>query len=115
MNSTDNIQGGARSASLTDPACSAGPFVHSECETDARDRRLAEMEGIFSHVADAILVVKCDGRIIDANPAATMLFGYSKHEFFTMYPWSFVVDVPREEILSTIDRLKDYPADGGRQ
>jgi PAS domain S-box-containing protein len=78
----------------------------SRRELDQCQRRWAQLDGLFAHVVDAIFVVECDGRIIDANPAASELLGYSKEEFLTMCPWDFVTSVPRVEILATIEKLK---------
>jgi|HubBroStandDraft_1064217.scaffolds.fasta_scaffold10986_2 PAS domain S-box-containing protein len=79
------------------------------CQRELREcrARLTQMDGLFSHVADAVFVVQCDGRIIDANPAASTLLGYSKDELLTMHPWDYVTSDSREEILANIDRLKD--------
>ena len=70
-------------------------------------KRLAQMEALFAHVADAIFVVELDGQIVDANPAASTLLGYSKKEFLAMCPWDFVTNVSRDEILATIENLKN--------
>jgi len=79
----------------------------SRRELDRCQTRLAQLDGLFAHVADAIFVVECDGRIIDANPAASELLGYSKQELLTMCPWDFVTNVPREEILATIEKSRN--------
>jgi len=78
----------------------------SRHKSERIQERLVQMEGLFAHVADAFLVVECDGQIIDVNPAATALLGYSRKEFLTMHPWDFVTSVSREEILAVIDNLK---------
>ena len=69
--------------------------------------QLAQTEGLIAHVADAIFVVEHEGRIVDANPAASALLGYTREEFLTMCPWNFVTSVPRGEILATIESLKN--------
>lgn len=69
--------------------------------------RLAQMEGLFAHVVDAFFVVECDGQIVDVNPAASELLGYSKQELLAMCPWDFVTNVSRDEILATIENLKN--------
>jgi len=68
--------------------------------------RLAQMEGLFAHVADAFFVVECDGQIVDVNPAASTLLGYSKQELLAMCPWDFVTSASRDEILESIENLK---------
>jgi PAS domain S-box-containing protein len=79
----------------------------SQRKFDRCQKRLAQMEGLFAHVADAVFVVECDGQIIEVNPAASELFGYSKEEFLAMHPWDFVTSIPREEILAAIDSMKN--------
>ena len=66
---------------------------------------MEQMEGFFNHVADAILIAEPDGQIIDANPAATVLLGYSKEELRQMHPWDFVADASQQEILHTVQSL----------
>jgi PAS domain S-box-containing protein len=52
---------------------------------DVTDRRLMEMtlkrQGrYFDHIFDAVVVTDLDGKIVDWNPGAARLFGYSKQE-----------------------------------
>jgi PAS domain S-box-containing protein len=67
--------------------------------------RMEQMEGVFTHVADAILVAAQDGRIVEANPAASAILGYSHAELLTMHPWDFVVSAAQEEILRLIQTI----------
>jgi len=69
-------------------------------ELDECRKRMEQMEGLFAHVADAIFVAEPDGRIIDVNPAACELLGYSQEELLALHPWDFVTSASREEILS---------------
>ncbi len=69
-------------------------------------KRMEQMEGLFAHVADAIFVAEPDGRIIDVNPAACSLLGYSKEELIGMHPWEFVVSASRDEILQLIRHME---------
>jgi len=92
----------------------AGRIADLRCELEQSQRkldrcqmRLAQMDGLFAHVAEAVFVVECDGQIIDVNPATSALFGYSKEEFLAMYPWNFVTSHPREEILAAIGSVKN--------
>jgi PAS domain S-box-containing protein len=74
-------------------------------------KRAAQMEDLFAHVADAIFVAETDGRISDVNPAACALFGYGKEELLAMHPWDFVVSASQDEILGLIQKMKpDTPA-----
>ena len=52
---------------------------------DVTDRRLMEMTmkrqaQTFDHIFDGVIVTDLDGRIVDWNPGATRMFGYSKEE-----------------------------------
>jgi PAS domain S-box-containing protein len=62
-------------------------------------QRLVLMEGVFDYMADAMFVAEPGGRIIDVNPAACVLLGYSREELLMMYPWDFVAGETREGIL----------------
>ncbi|HEY5706816.1 MAG TPA: PAS domain S-box protein [Terrimicrobiaceae bacterium] len=73
------------------------PGPHSrELKDDRRRRELLEL--IFEHVADAIILTEPDGRIVDANPAASALLGYGRNELLEKYPWDFVTSASRDEI-----------------
>jgi len=81
------------------------------------NRRLRESEeqyrGIFDASTDAIIVLRTDGTIVDANPAASELYGYSRKELLQMNPKdlvhpsyhdrfdAFVERIPYEEELQT--------------
>ena len=67
---------------------------------------MEQMEGLFAHVVDAIFVAETDGRIIDANPAACALLGYTKTELLAMHLWDFVVSASRGEILRLIQNMR---------
>jgi PAS domain S-box-containing protein len=52
---------------------------------DVTDRRLMEMTmkrqaQTFDHIFDGVIVTDLDGRIVDWNPGASRMFGYSKEE-----------------------------------
>ncbi|HEV8608699.1 MAG TPA: PAS domain S-box protein [Thermoanaerobaculia bacterium] len=52
---------------------------------DVTDRRLMEMTmkrqaRTFDHIFDGVIVTDLDGRIVDWNPGAARMFGYSKEE-----------------------------------
>lgn len=68
-------------------------------------QRREQVEGIFTHMADALFVAEPDGRIIEVNPAACALLGYSQEELIGMHPWDFVASASRAEILHLIDTM----------
>lgn len=68
-------------------------------DRDECRRRLELVEGLFAGVAEAVFVATPDGAIVDANPAACALLGYSKSELLALHPWDFVTSASREEIL----------------
>jgi PAS domain S-box-containing protein len=58
---------------------------------DVTDRRLMEMTmkrqaRTFEHIFDGVIVTDLDGRIVDWNPGAARMFGYSKEEALGMTP-----------------------------
>lgn len=69
-------------------------------------QRLEHMEGLFAHVADVIFVADPDGRIVDVNPAACRLLGYSRPELLAMHPWDFVTSASQDEILGLLRNMK---------
>jgi PAS domain S-box-containing protein len=73
---------------------------------DESQKRAAQMEDLFAHVADAIFVAETDGRILDVNPAACALLGYGKEELLAMHPWDFVVSASQDEILGLIRKIR---------
>src|SRR5262249_11319766 len=48
---------------------------------------------------DAVFVAELDGRIIDVNPAASVMLGYSRQELLRFHQWDIVSSASREEIL----------------
>lgn len=58
---------------------------------DVTDRRLMEMTmkrqaRTFDHIFDGVIVTDLDGRIVDWNPGAARMFGYSKEEAVGLTP-----------------------------
>jgi PAS domain S-box-containing protein len=58
---------------------------------DVTDRRLMEMTmkrqaRTFDHIFDGVIVTDLDGRIVDWNPGAARMFGYSKEEMVGKTP-----------------------------
>jgi PAS domain S-box-containing protein len=75
-------------------------------ELDKSRGRVGQLEGLFTHMADAIFVTELDGQIIDVNPAACAMLGYEASELLGKHPWDFVTSAPREEILALIQKMK---------
>ncbi len=69
-------------------------------------QRMMHLEGLFAHVADAIIVAEPDGRIVEVNPAAIAVLGYSRPELLAMRPWDFVASATREEILALLRNME---------
>ncbi|MBS1227760.1 MAG: domain S-box protein [Proteobacteria bacterium] len=63
---------------------------------------------VFAHLPDATFIVDREARIVDANPAASALLGYTKDELVEMYPWDFVTSASREEILDLTHHLPPH-------
>lgn len=66
---------------------------HSQVPVEA-ERALLEREqqyrSIFESVNDAIAIFDLDRRVVDFNPAASRLFGYSRQEFLRLQSWEFI-------------------------
>jgi PAS domain-containing protein len=55
----------------------------------ARDKshgRVEQLEGLFTHMADAIFVTELGGQIIDVNLAACAMLGYEASELLGKHP-----------------------------
>lgn len=61
------------------------------------DKADGRFRAIFEHSHDAILLADDDGRIIDANPAAEALLGYSSDEFSDLHTWDFISGMSEAE------------------
>jgi PAS domain S-box-containing protein len=93
-------------AQLEKTANAATTVESLRLELQARQREIAEfrqrieqMESFFAHIADALFVTELDGQIVDVNPAACLLLGYSKQELLAMRPWNFVTSATHAQIL----------------
>jgi len=75
-------------------------------ERDKSRGRVKQLEGLFTHMADAIFVTELDGRIIDVNPAACDMLGYQAAELLGKHPWDFVTSAPRGEMLGLIQNME---------
>ena len=67
---------------------------------------------VFAAVGDAILMLdNRDGRILDANPAACKLYGYSRDELLTLRDRDLAAEAaPSPELPRTVSqRFTDYP------
>ena len=87
--------------------------------SDITDRKLAEIKlreseehfsQLFLQHEDAIILFRFDSfEIIDANPAATGLYGYSRSELLCPFPWPFAGE-GHEELQES---LRDCSRPGG--
>jgi PAS domain S-box-containing protein len=74
---------------------------------DVTDRRLMELTmkrqaRTFDHIFDGVIVTDLDGRIVDWNPGAARMFGYSKEEAVGKTP--ALLQAPSENLTSTMLR-----------
>jgi PAS domain S-box-containing protein len=81
-----------------EPGCFATIF-HDITESKIADEALRKNEenyrSIFTSVRDAIFIADSDtGNIIDANPSACDLYGYTKKEIINLNRTDFVVNIP---------------------
>jgi PAS domain S-box-containing protein len=82
---------------------------------DVTDRRLLEMTlkrqaRYLEHIFDGVIVTDLDGRIVDWNPAATRMFGYSKEEMVGKTP--SVLHRPADDGGLATNMLKTMRRDG---
>jgi PAS domain S-box-containing protein len=73
-------------------------------ESKAAEETLRRQALIFENVHDAVVIVDLDGRIVDFNPGAEVMFGYSKEEARGWVP-DFLGDLDMTAtVLSTVAR-----------
>ena len=82
---------------------------------DVTDRRLMEMTmkrqaRTFDHIFDGVIVTDLDGRIVDWNPGAARMFGYSKDEAVGMTP--AILQAPSENGNLTSTMLRTMRREG---
>jgi PAS domain S-box-containing protein len=82
---------------------------------DVTDRRLMEMTmkrqaRTFDHIFDGVIVTDLDGRIVDWNPGAARMFGYSKDEAVGMTP--AILQAPSENGSLTATMLRTMRREG---
>lgn len=81
----------------------AAPAAARHAEAPAR----ADWFGfLFERIADPILVTTPDGRLLEANPAACQLLGYTRDELLQLHPWDFVEDASRDDILALLQAMQ---------
>lgn len=74
---------------------------------EALARSEALNKAVVMSSLDAILVADEDWRIVEFNPAAEAMFGYSRKEAIGRLSWDLVVpDAMREEQVATMERYK---------
>ena len=76
----------------------------------AQREREEQYRSVFESTSDAMIIASLDGRIVDANPAATRLSGYSYEEFLQLNPTVFV----REDQRDAIERVFEAVRTGRR-
>ena len=62
---------------------------------------------IIDQMLDPILVIDARGKFVFANKAATLLYGYTKQEFLTMYIWNLNCAVTHEQICVIVRKIFD--------
>ncbi|HYZ74493.1 MAG TPA: PAS domain-containing protein, partial [Chthoniobacterales bacterium] len=84
--------------------------LHSEIENlrselDLCSTRLQLAEKLLIHASEAVFALDFDGRILEANPAACSLLGYSREELLKMRPWDFATRASWKGILELVGTL----------
>lgn len=75
-------------------------------ESGKEQDRAQLLELLFAHVAEAIFLVESPGRIVEVNPSACAMTGYTHDELVGMHPWDFVTSASREEILGLMQGMQ---------
>lgn len=78
-------------------------------ENTLRERE-EQYRSIFESVTDAVLVFDLDGRIVEANPSACRMYGYSEQELIGLSAAAIV----RSDYFHGFDNFKKRVSDGGR-
>ena len=73
-----------------------------ERELDDYQRRLSQAENVLANLPQAFLITDAEGQIVDANPALSALFGYTKEELFDMAIYELVRSDGREVLFKCI-------------
>lgn len=65
----------------------AALLFHDVTAKREEERQLKQYRHMFSHMQEAIIVTDLDGRIIEWNPSAEHMFGYSRSEILGQSAW----------------------------
>ena len=63
----------------------ADDVTEREMLREALERSEAQYRGIFNSAIDAFIIFDLRGRVVEANPEACKMYGYSKEEFIGMH------------------------------
>jgi len=74
---------------------------HSQARARAVTLQLRQSDQLFSVVQDGVMLLDTDAVIVDVNPAATRMFGYSCEEVVGRRP-VFLEDSPTQSLLAVI-------------
>jgi PAS domain S-box-containing protein len=86
--------------------------AQQELEDELRVRE-TQYRSIFESVSDALFVTSLDGQVVDVNPAAWRMHGYTAEEFRQLKPQDFIHpdSMPLfKEYLETVSSGKDFRA-----
>ena len=89
------------------------PGVIARTEAEEALRQTADRyRSLFEETRDGIIITERDGRIIDANPAACQLYGYSRNELLALDARQLYWDpAAREQFQQQVERdgyVRDY-------
>ena len=71
-------------------------------ELGRQHHRLRLMESVFVHAEESIIVADLDGKIVDANPSALILLGYTKSELLRLSLFDAFATRSRDELVGKL-------------
>jgi PAS domain S-box-containing protein len=72
-----------------------GTLLVQQVRRDAERERLALTQFTVDHAAEAIVRIDATGRLVDANPAAIQLLGYSYETLLSLHLWDLDAEMTR--------------------
>ena len=96
----------SRAAPRHDPRGRFIGYIGTALDVTGMRRAEEGYKGIFDAMRDGIIVLDETGRVVDANPAACAMHGYSREEFVGLNPRRFIVESSIPEFERFVDSVR---------